>query len=90
VNFLLNGRKDRIGAALGLLRSIVADNYSGSGRRSEEVGGVRAVEQRDGPLMIEFGRVVKKLPPEYSGPRRLVPLGRLLDGTYQWEGQPGP
>jgi hypothetical protein len=51
---------------------------------------VRSGEQRNGPMIVEFGYVVKKLPPDYSGPRHLVKLGRLPDGRYQWEERPGP
>jgi hypothetical protein len=29
---------------------------------------VRIVEQRNGPMIVEFGYVVKRLPPDYSGP----------------------
>jgi hypothetical protein len=51
---------------------------------------VRSVEQRNGPLTIEFGYVIKRLPQEYSGPRHLVTLGQLPDGKHQWEECPGP
>jgi hypothetical protein len=51
---------------------------------------VRSVEQWNGPMIVEFGYVVKRLPPDYSGRRHLVTLGRLPDGRYQWEEHPGP
>jgi hypothetical protein len=46
---------------------------------------VRSVEQRNGPMIVEFGYVVKHLPLDYSGPRHLVTVGRLPDGKHQWE-----
>jgi hypothetical protein len=51
---------------------------------------VRSVEQRNSRLIVEFGYVAKRLPPDYSGPPHLVTVGRLPDGKYQWEECPGP
>ena len=56
-------------------------------KRLEEV---RSVEQGNGPMIVEFGYVVKRLSADYSGSRHLVTLGRLADGKYQWEERPGP
>jgi hypothetical protein len=41
------------------------------------------------PVELQFG-YLKKLPPDYTGERHVVTLGRLLDGNYQWEERPGP
>jgi hypothetical protein len=51
---------------------------------------VRSLEQRNGPMIVEFGYVVKHLPLDYSGARHLVTLGQFPDGKYQWEEHPGP
>jgi hypothetical protein len=58
--------------------------------RLKRLESARSVEQRNGPLTIEFGYVVKRLPPDYSGPRHLVTLGQLPDGKHQWEERAGP
>jgi hypothetical protein len=57
--------------------------------RLERLEQVRSVEQRDGPMIVEFGYVVKHLPPDYSGPRHLVTVSKLPDGRHQWEERPG-
>jgi hypothetical protein len=51
---------------------------------------VRSLEQRNGPMIVEFGYVVKHLPLDYSGLRHLVTLEQLPDGKHQWEERPGP
>jgi len=53
-------------------------------QRLEEV---RATEHR--PLELQFG-YLEKLPPDYTGERHVVTLGRLPDGNYQWEERLGP
>jgi hypothetical protein len=57
--------------------------------RLERLEQVRSVEQGNGPMIVEFGYLVKRLPPDYSGPRHLVTVGRLPDGRHQWEERPG-
>jgi hypothetical protein len=49
---------------------------------------VHVAEQQDGRLVVEYGYVVKKLPPDYSGPRHLVTVGRLPNGWHEWEERP--
>jgi hypothetical protein len=56
-------------------------------KRLEEV---RAEELQKGPPIVEYGYVVKKLPPDYSGPRHLVTVGRLPNGWHEWEERPEP
>jgi hypothetical protein len=54
-------------------------------KRLEEV---RAAVERQRPLQVQCG-YLKTLPPEYAGERRMVTVGRLPDGKYQWEERPG-
>jgi hypothetical protein len=56
-------------------------------KRLQRLEEVRAAEPR--PLELQFG-YLKKLPPDYTGERHVVTLGRLPDGNYQWEQRPGP
>ena len=39
-------------------------------------------------LQVRFG-YLRELPPDYTGERHVVTLGRLPDGNYQWEERPG-
>ena len=55
-------------------------------KRLQRLEEVRAAEPR--PLELQFG-YLKKLPPDYTGERHVVTLGRLPDGNYQWEERPG-
>jgi hypothetical protein len=41
-------------------------------------------------IEVQIGQYAKKLPPEYTGERHVVTVGRLPDGKYQWEERPGP
>jgi hypothetical protein len=41
-------------------------------------------EQRHRPLQLEFG-CLKKLPPEYTGPRHTATVGQLPNGHFLWE-----
>ena len=50
---------------------------------------VRAA-QRQPQFELQIGHYVKQLPPEYTGERHVVTVGRLPDGKYQWEERPGP
>ena len=56
-------------------------------KRLQRLEEVRAAQPR--PLELQFG-YLKKLPPDYTGERHVVTLGRLPDGNYQWEERPGP
>jgi hypothetical protein len=56
-------------------------------KRLQRLEEVRAAEPR--PVELQFG-YLKKLPPDYTGERHVVTLGRLADGNYQWEERPGP
>jgi hypothetical protein len=53
--------------------------------RLKRLEAVSSVEQRNGPLMIEFGYVVKRLPSDYSGPRH---LGHTRESP-RWEASVG-
>ena len=53
-------------------------------KRLERVRAAQRLPQVD--LQIGY---VKKLPPEYTGERHVVTVGRLSDGKYQWEERPG-
>ena len=55
-------------------------------KRLQRLEEVRATEHR--PLELQFG-YLEKLPPDYTGERHVVTLGRLPDGKYQWEERPG-
>jgi hypothetical protein len=50
---------------------------------------VRAAEDRDRPLRVEFAHL-KLLPREYSGPRHIVKVGQRPDGRDECEERPGP
>jgi hypothetical protein len=50
---------------------------------------VRAAQRRP-QIELQIGHYVKELPPEYTGERHSVTVGRLADGTYHWEERPGP
>ena len=50
---------------------------------------VRAVEENDHPLKVEFA-YLKLLPREYSGPRHRVEVGQRPDGRCEYEERPGP
>ena len=56
-------------------------------KRLQRLEEVRAAQPR--PLELQFG-YLKKLPPDYTGERHVVTLGRLPDGNYQWEERPAP
>ena len=56
-------------------------------KRLQRLEEVRATEHR--PLELQFG-YLNKLPPDYTGERHVVTLGRLPDWKYQWEERPGP
>jgi hypothetical protein len=56
--------------------------------RLKRLEDVRAGEQRHRPLQLEFG-YLKKLPPEYTGPRHTATVGRLANGYFKWEERPG-
>ena len=56
-------------------------------KRLQRLEEVRASGPR--PVELQFG-YLKKLPPDYTGERHVVTLGRLPDGNYQWEERPGP
>ena len=45
---------------------------------------VRAAEERDRPLKVEFA-YLKQLPREYSGPRHIVSVSKRPDGRYNYE-----
>ena len=49
---------------------------------------VRAVEERNRPLKIEFA-YLKLLPREYEGPRHIVKVGQRPDGRDECEERPG-
>ena len=49
---------------------------------------VRAAEERDRPLTVEFA-YLKQLPREYSGPRHRVKVGQRPDGRDEYEERPG-
>jgi len=49
---------------------------------------VRAAEERDRPLKVEFA-YLKQLPQEYSGPRHIVSVSERPDGRCDYEEQPG-
>jgi hypothetical protein len=55
--------------------------------RLKRLENVRAA-QRWPQIEVQIGYV--KLPPEYTGERHVVTVGRLPDGKYQWEERPGP
>jgi hypothetical protein len=50
---------------------------------------VRAAEERDRPLKVEFA-YLKQLPREYSGPRHIVSVNKRPDGRCDYEERPGP
>jgi hypothetical protein len=50
---------------------------------------VRAVEENDHPLKVEFA-YLKLLPREYSGPRHRVEVGQRPDGRCEYEERLGP
>jgi hypothetical protein len=52
-------------------------------KRLQHLEQVHAVED-EGPLEFQMGHL-KKLPPEYTGERHVVTVGRAADGTYRWE-----
>jgi len=49
---------------------------------------VRAAEERDRPLKVEFA-YLKQLPREYSGPRHIVSVSKRQDGRCDYEERPG-
>ena len=55
-------------------------------KRLQRLEEVRAAEPQ--PLELQFG-YLKKLPPDSTGERHIVTLGRLPDGKHQWEERPG-
>jgi hypothetical protein len=54
-------------------------------KRLEEV---QAIENLP-PIEFQTG-YLKELPPDYTGDRHIVTVGRDPDGTYRWEERPGP
>jgi hypothetical protein len=56
--------------------------------RLKRLEDVRAGEQRHCPLQLEFG-YLKKLPPEYTGPRHTATVGQLPNGHFLWEERAG-
>ena len=52
-------------------------------KRLEEV---RPVDPRPPEFQIGY---LRELPPEFTGDRHLVTVGRDPDGTYRWEERPG-
>jgi len=50
---------------------------------------VRAVEESNRPLKIEFAHL-KLLPREYTGSRHIVSVSKRPDGRYEYEERPGP
>jgi hypothetical protein len=56
--------------------------------RLKRLENVRAAERLP-QVELQIG-YLKKLPPEYTGERHVVTVGRLSDGKYQWEERPGP
>jgi hypothetical protein len=57
--------------------------------RLKRLENVRAAECQP-HVELQIGHYVKELPPEYTGERHVVTVGRLSDGTYHWEERPGP
>ena len=49
---------------------------------------VRAAEDRDRPLRVEFA-YLKQLPREYSGPIHIVSVSKRPDGRCNYEERPG-
>jgi hypothetical protein len=49
---------------------------------------VKAAEDRDRPLKVEFA-YLKQLPREYSGPRHIVSVSKRPDGRCDYEERPG-
>ena len=49
---------------------------------------VRAVEESNRPLKIEFA-YLKLLPREYAGPRHIVSVSKRPDGRREYEERPG-
>ena len=49
---------------------------------------VRAVEESDRPLKVEFA-YLKQLPREYSGLRHIVSVSKRPDGRCEYEERPG-
>jgi hypothetical protein len=49
---------------------------------------VRAAE-RTPQIELQIG-YLKTLPPDYTGDRHIVTVGRDPDGNYRWEERPGP
>ena len=57
--------------------------------RLKRLEAVRAVEERNRPIKIEFA-YLKLLPREYSGPRHIVSVSQRPDGRSNYEERPGP
>jgi hypothetical protein len=56
--------------------------------RLKRLEAVRATEERDRPLKVEFA-YLKQLPREYSGPRHIVSVSKRPDGRCEYEERPG-
>ena len=56
-------------------------------KRLERLEEVRAVGSQP-PVEIQLG-YLKKLPPEYTGERHVVTVGRDTNGVYRWEERRG-
>ena len=59
-----------------------------SPRRVKRLETVKAVEDSDRPLKVEFA-YLKQLPREYSGPRHIVSVSKRPDGRREYEERPG-
>jgi len=56
--------------------------------RLKRLESVRAAEDRDRPLKVEFV-YLKQLPRAYSGPRHIVSVSKRPDGRCDYEERPG-
>ena len=59
-----------------------------SPRRVKRLETVKAVEDSDRPLKVEFA-YLKQLPRAYSGPRHIVSVSERPDGRCDYEERPG-
>jgi hypothetical protein len=55
--------------------------------RLKRLAQVQATENVPPEFQPEY---LKELPPEYTGDRHIVTVGRDPNGTYRWEERPGP